>query len=54
MIRADSEFHKISAALAKMTENYKVCKQILLETLHVKLGYEKIIKQALKVKGELG
>lgn len=34
-----------------MTQNYEIVKQILKETLVVKLNYEGIIKQAMSIKG---
>ena len=33
-----------------MTENYEIIRQILLETLEVKLQYENVIKQAMEAK----
>ena len=33
-----------------MTENYEIIRQILLETLQVKLRYESVIKKAIQVK----
>ena len=32
-----------------MTDNYKITKQILLETLKVKMEYEEIIQKTLQV-----
>ena len=34
---------KLRAELARMKENFEISKQILLETLNVKLSYEGII-----------
>ena len=38
---------KIKAELERMKENFEISKQILLETLNVKLSYEGIIQKAL-------
>ena len=50
LIREDARFVRVSEELAQIKENYQVCKQILLQTLNVKLSYESIIQKALQVK----